>query len=60
MGIEIPTTVNASGQPPLTGNIVIAQGTNVTVTQSGNTITIASTGSGPNMATILSFAASHG
>ena len=44
MPIFIPTTVNATGQPPIAGNVVLAAGTNVTLTQTGNKISIAAAG----------------
>ncbi len=42
--IHNPTTINASAQPPLAGNVVLAAGTNVTLTQTGNQISIAAAG----------------
>lgn len=44
--IIIPTTVRADANPFIGGAITFASGTNVTLTQVGETITIASTGGG--------------
>ena len=46
MGINNPTTINKSGGPPLAGNVKLLEGTNVTLSQSGNEITINSSGGG--------------
>lgn len=39
-------SIAASGSPGLTGNVVLAAGSNITLTQAGQTITIAGTASG--------------
>lgn len=46
MGVNNTTTINTTAQPQLSGNVILAAGTNVTITQSAQTITIASSGSG--------------
>jgi hypothetical protein len=44
--IQNPTAVHKSGQPALTGDVQLVEGTNVTLTQTGNQITIAASASG--------------
>lgn len=46
MPISLPTGVRKSGQNLIFGDVQLAEGSNVTLTQSGNVITIASTGGG--------------
>jgi hypothetical protein len=41
-----PTTVKATGQPPIGGAVTLAAGTNVTLTQTGSQISIAAAGGG--------------
>lgn len=41
-----PTTVHVTGQPPLAGPITLAAGTNVTLTQTGQQISVAASGGG--------------
>ena len=40
------TSINKTGSTPLTGAVTLTQGTNITLTQSGNDITICGTGGG--------------
>ena len=52
-------SIAASGQPPLLGEVVLEAGPNVTLSQSNQTITIASTGGGATGAARVSAAASN-
>lgn len=51
MPIFNPTTLRKSGSSPIAGDVQLVQGANVTLTQSGNQITIASTGGGGGSST---------
>ena len=53
MAVTIPTTVNASGSPPLAGNVQLAGSGATSVSQAGNVITISSTGGGGGGSTAL-------
>lgn len=44
MPISNPTTIHKSGSPNLYGDVTLSAGTNVTLTQTGNTIQIAASG----------------
>lgn len=46
MAVNNPTTVKATGQPPIGGAVTLAAGANVTLTQTGSQISIASSGGG--------------
>lgn len=51
--VQNDTTVAASGSPALTGNVILAGGTNITVTQSGQTITITGSQTGVALADLF-------
>jgi hypothetical protein len=44
MGVQIATTVRKSGSSPLVGDVQLVEGTNITLTQSGQNITVAASG----------------
>jgi hypothetical protein len=46
MPVNNPTTIEVSGQPALAGNITLQQSGTVTLSQTGNVITISATGGG--------------
>jgi hypothetical protein len=46
MAVNNPTTINATGSSPLAGNVTLAAGSNVTLTQTGQQIQIAASGGG--------------
>lgn len=46
MAVNNPTTVKATGQPPIAGQVILAAGTNITLTQTANQISIAAAAGG--------------
>ena len=60
MPVRNDTVVHISGSPPIGGNVVLVQGANVTLTQSGSNITVAAAAGGSGTFTITQTAVNFG